>query len=124
MSNEKLKDLFDDVYESIEIIIKRTENVVSAEEFVTNDAGLEKLDAVSMRLQIIGETLKKIESETEGFLNNYKDIEWNKIIKMREIISHHYSDIDAEIIFDIIKNHIPPLKHTITNIISDLNKEN
>lgn len=124
MSNEKLKDLFDDVYESIEIIIKRTENVVSAEEFVTNDAGLEKLDAVSMRLQIIGETLKKIENETEGFLNNYKDIEWNKIIKMREIISHHYSDIDAEIIFDIIKNHIPPLKHTITNIISDLNKEN
>lgn len=43
---------------------------------------------------------------------------------MREIISHHYSDIDAEIIFDIIKKHIPPLKHTITNIISDLNKEN
>lgn len=49
MSNEKLNDLFDDVYESIEIIIKRTENIVSAEEFVTNDAGLEKLDAVSMR---------------------------------------------------------------------------
>jgi len=50
-------------------------------------------------------------------LEEYPEIEWDKIIKLREIISHHYEMVDHEINFDICKNHIPILKSTIEKII-------
>jgi uncharacterized protein with HEPN domain len=40
------------------------------------------------------------------------------IMRLRDIISHHYEAIDYEIIFDICKNHIPQLKTTATNIVT------
>ena len=124
MSNDKINNLLEEVLESISVIIKRTDQLTSAEDFLLDDKSLEKLDAVSMRLQVIGETLRKIENENPEFLENYKEVEWNKIIRMRDLISHHYFDLDSEIIFDVIKNHLPNLKTVVQRIITDLNKEN
>ncbi len=39
---------------------------------------------------------------------------------MRDIISHHYFDVDAEIIYEVCKNKIPKLKETIDQIIIDI----
>ena len=39
---------------------------------------------------------------------------------MRDIISHHYFDLDAEIIYDVCENEIPKLKATIEKILNDL----
>lgn len=79
-------------------------------------------DSISMRLQVIGETLKKISNSYPNYLNQFNEIEWKKIIGLRDIISHNYFDIDSEIIFDICKNHIPQLRETVNKIISDLEK--
>lgn len=32
-------------------------------------------------------------------------------------------DLDTEIIFDVVKNHLPQLRKSINKIILDLNKE-
>ncbi|WP_233202175.1 HepT-like ribonuclease domain-containing protein [Parabacteroides provencensis] len=40
-------------------------------------------------------------------------------MRMRDIISHHYFEIDAEVIFESIKQDIPVLQRTIRQIISD-----
>ncbi|MBN2394954.1 MAG: DUF86 domain-containing protein [Candidatus Atribacteria bacterium] len=37
----------------------------------------------------------------------YADIEWNKIARFRDLVSHHYEQIDYEIVYDICKNHLP-----------------
>jgi len=42
---------------------------------------------------------------------------------MRDIISHHYFDIDVEVIFDVCENHFRPLKETIHKMITDLEEE-
>ena len=39
---------------------------------------------------------------------------------MMDIISHHYFDIDAEIICELCKNKIPELKDTIEEILKDI----
>jgi len=39
---------------------------------------------------------------------------------MRDIITHHYFDIDAEIVFETIQEKIPQLQRTIKSIIIDL----
>ncbi|MBW1725431.1 MAG: DUF86 domain-containing protein, partial [Deltaproteobacteria bacterium] len=54
-----------------------------------------------MRLQVVGELLKKINKVDNSILKNYPEIEWNKIKKLRDIVSHNYEKVDHEIIFDI-----------------------
>jgi uncharacterized protein with HEPN domain len=39
---------------------------------------------------------------------------------MRDIISHHYFEIDAEIIFEVCQNKIKPLRNTIEKILINL----
>jgi len=35
---------------------------------------------------------------------------------------HHYFDVDAEVIFDVCKNHIDGLANTINQIIKDISQ--
>lgn len=82
---------------------------------------MEKLDAICMQLITIGESLKNIDKITgKSLLYKYPKIEWDKIKGMRDIITHHYFDVDVEIIFDVCKNHIDGLAKTIDRIIQDL----
>jgi uncharacterized protein with HEPN domain len=39
---------------------------------------------------------------------------------MRDIISHHYFDIDAEIVFAVIHEKLPLMKDVISKIIHEL----
>ncbi len=70
-----------------------------------------------MRLQVVGELLKKIDKIDSTLFKKYSEIEWEKIMRLRDIISHHYEMIDHEIIYDICRNHIPRLKVTVQKII-------
>ena len=74
-------------------------------------------DAIIRNLEIIGEATKNI---PETLKNKYKEIEWTKTAGLRDILIHAYSSVDAEILWDIIKNKIHPLKSSITKIISEL----
>ena len=56
-----------------------------------------------------------LKRETSLF-KKYPNIEWAKIMKLRDIISHHYDQIDYEIIFDICKNHLTNLRYAIQKI--------
>lgn len=117
MLNGIISDNLHIILESIALIEERFSKIESADRFVTSPEGMLLLDAVSMRLQIIGELIKKIHKIEPLLLEKYPEIEWSKIIKLREIISHHYESVDHEIIYDICKNHIPRLKSTAYKII-------
>ncbi len=117
MLNSIIRDNLQIILESIILIEERFSKVDVPDKFVTSPEGVFLLDAVAMRLQVIGELTKKIHKIESSLLEKYPEIEWDKIIKLREIISHHYEMVDHEIIFDICKNHIPILKSTIQKII-------
>jgi len=121
MLNSIVRDNLQTILESIILIEERFSKIDAADKFVTTPEGVLLLDAVSMRLQVIGELIKKIHKIEASLLEAYPEINWSEIIKLREIISHHYEMVDHEIIFDICKNHIPRLKSTIQKIIQ---KEN
>jgi len=117
MLNSITRDNLQIILESIILIEERFSKVDVPDKFVTSPEGVLLLDAVAMRLQVIGELTKKIHKIESSLLEEYPEIEWDKIIKLREIISHHYEMVDHEIIFNICKNHIPILKSTIQKII-------
>ena len=111
------------IIESIELIENRFGRIDSANDFVSNANGILILDAVSMSLQIIGELLKKIDKIDSTLFNKYPEVEWEKIMRLRDIISHHYEMIDHEIIYDICRNHIPKLKSAVQKIVDDNQKQ-
>ncbi len=82
---------------------------------------MEKLDSICMQLIAIGESLKNIDKITNRtLLVNYSAIDWKGAKAMRDIISHHYFEIDAEVIFDVCKNKIHLLIITLEKVLKDI----
>lgn len=73
-------------------ILKYVKNV-SNETFILDD---EKVDAVLLNLQQIGETARKL---SEDLKFKHQHIQWHKIIGLRNMISHEYEGIDLTIIY-------------------------
>ncbi len=116
-------EILTQIYQAAATISKRFEPIKSANDFTDSEGGMEKLDAICMQLIAIGESLKNIDKITnKSLLHKYPQIEWDKIKGMRDIVSHHYFDVDAEVIFDVCKNHIDDLAKTINQIIKDISQ--
>ena len=114
MHKMSLLELLEFILESIELIQKRFETIRSVDDFLDDDDGLEKLDSIILRIQTIGEALKNIEKHQKGFLQQIASPEyWSNIIKLRDLISHHYIDIDAETIYMICDEKMEELKKNI-----------
>jgi uncharacterized protein with HEPN domain len=91
-------------------IARYLDGVSSIEVFEAND---EKVDAVLLNLEQIGETAKKL---SEDFKNNTTTIEWNKIIGLRNLISHEYEGVDLTLIYNIARINIPDLLNKVMKI--------
>ena len=72
-------------------------------------------DAVITNLLIIGEAIRNV---PEDIRTKYPDIEWRKIVGLRDVLIHSYFGIDIEIIWDIITNKAPELKKNIRTILN------
>jgi uncharacterized protein with HEPN domain len=106
---------------SLKQIATRFASVSSCEDFMKDDAGLEKLDSICMQLITIGETLKHLDKLTDAkLLAAYQDLDWKKAMGMRDIITHHYFDIDSETIFAVCTLHLPLMGNVIGRIIDDV----
>jgi len=50
-----------------------------------------------------------------------KEVEWQSLIQFRNIVVHEYFGVDLKIMWDIIKNELPPLEAKIKKVLSSLN---
>jgi len=117
MDKKNIQELLDYILFSIDLIEERFSHIKNADSFLNDNNSIGILDSISMRLQTIGEALKSIYKRNPTILLNAETDEyWGEIIKLREIISHHYIDIDAEVIFDICETDLSKLKTIITKI--------
>lgn len=74
-----------------------------------------------MQLINIGEALKQIDKVAgPEFLEKFNGIDWKKAKGMRDIITHHYFDIDAEIVFSVCSEHLPEMEIIVSQILEDL----
>lgn len=124
MSDRDLMTLstLEDIKLSIELILKRFESVDDSDAFLADENGLEKLDSISMRLIAIGEGFKNIDKLTDKkLLVEYPEIAWKNVKGVRDILSHHYFDLDAETIFDICENDLGDLLEITNKMIDSKN---
>lgn len=121
---ELVHDILEQIIEAILIVQERCSFAQCQNDFMDTKEGQEKLDSICMKLIAIGESLKNIDKITDKkLLASYPEIEWKKIKGIRDFISHHYFDLDAEVIFGICKNHIADLLTVFRQMQSDFGKE-
>ena len=115
-------DILEDTLSAIERVEERTKDIHTIDDFLGPSSGMVLLDATCMLLIAIGESLKNLDKTTEGkLLPLYPDVPWKNVKGLRDIIAHHYFDVDAAQILWIVKNEIGPLKTAIQFFINELN---
>ena len=57
-----------------------------------------------MRLQLIGEIIKKISDQQPDFFEKALSFDTNNIIRFSDFISHHYEKLDTDIVYIKTKN--------------------
>ena len=116
-------DILEQIIDAVEIAKERCTFAKSQDDFIDTKEGQEKLDGICMKLIAVGESLKKIDTITDKvLLEQYPQVEWRKIKGIRDFISHHYFDLDAEVIFSICQEHMDELLLTLKQIVKDLNQ--
>jgi uncharacterized protein with HEPN domain len=124
MDKANISELIHFILQSIHLIQERFAPINSSDDFLADNDGLMRLDAISMRLQAIGEALKNIDKKERDFLLQVADkTYWSKIIKTREILTHHYIDIDAETIYDICNEKLDELEDKVLELQDKIFKE-
>ena len=93
---------------------ERSVGINSVNDYLMSPTGMEKLDAACMVLIAIGESVKTLDKLTEKeLLPIYPSIDWKGVMGVRDIIAHHYFEVDPDAVYDIIRNDLEPLKKAI-----------
>ena len=96
-------DILEDILSAIEKLEERTKDIRSVDDFLGSSPGMVLLDATCMLLIAVGESLKNLDKTTDGkLLPTYPSIPWKNVKGLRDIIAHHYFDVDAAQILWII----------------------
>ena len=83
--------------------------------------GVILLDSVCMKLIAVGESVKNLDKITDKeLLVNYPAVNWKDVMGMRDIIVHHYFDVDPDVVLQTLREDIPLLLGVLKDIESDL----
>ena len=105
----------------LELIIERSSVVEKPNDFLCSPGGMMRLDAICMNLIAFGETVKGLDKQTEGLLlSKYSEVYWKGVMGMRDKISHHYFEIDTDVVFRTIEEDIPQMLPVVERMIKDL----
>ena len=71
-------------------------------------------DAVIRRLEVIGEAAGRLSEATTHAL---PDVPWASMVGMRNIMIHRYDDIDLSIVWNSVRDALPPIVESIERFL-------
>ena len=120
-----IESLLKKILQTVERILANSETITSPSFYLLTPSGMERLESTCMLLIAIGEGVKGVDKLTDKKLSSfYPGMDWKGVMGMRDIIAHHYFDLDAEIVYDVIKHDLPKLKDVLQQIVDDLKVSN
>lgn len=76
------------------------------------------INSISMSLIQIGEIVKN--NLSEELKETYRDVDWGKIYKLRNIVVHAYSNISANALWKAIKNDVAIIEEYCRYVLSKI----
>ena len=74
-----------------------------------------------MQFIALGEGVKNLDKLTNRtLLAQYHDVPWQDIMGMRDVLSHHYIHLDAEVVFKTCKEGIPVLEDALNKVEANI----
>lgn len=70
-------------------------------------------DAMERNLQIIGEAVSHL---PESVTAAHPEIPWPQIRGFRNVLVHQYFGVDADVIVDVVENHLPGLADVLQDL--------
>lgn len=74
-------------------------------------------DAVIRQFEIIGEATKAL---SEGLRASHPDIPWRRVTGLRDVLIHHYFNVDLLALWDLTQTELPIFKKHIISILKEL----
>lgn len=105
--------LLGDILEAAELLERYTAGL-TRKEFADN---IEKQDAVARRLEIIGESVKRL---PEDLREQHPDVPWREIAGARDVLVHEYFRIDVDLAWEMVKQDVPELAARVRSILGAL----
>lgn len=117
-------EILSQILEATGRIERRFSAIGSPDDFLASEDGVDKLDSICMMLITIGESLKNLDKVTSGKLFlRYPEVDWKGAKGIRDIISHHYFDIDAEVVYSVCKERLPGLVRALKAMLIEVGTE-
>jgi uncharacterized protein with HEPN domain len=76
--------------------------------------------AIERALEVVGEAANRLPAELRA---KYPNVEWRKIIGMRNVLTHGYDIVQREVLWDTVQQSVPTLLKQIEEILRDLEKQ-
>lgn len=111
MSERSAQLLLEDMQESLQKIFKFTGGL-TREAFIMGDELV--IDAVLRNFEVIGEAASQLPDE---FVEKHPDVEWHKMIGMRNRLIHGYFGVSTAIVWETIQQHLPVLRDQLEELI-------
>jgi len=105
------------VVDSINKILEYVKGIASAKEYFRFHI---VFDATLMNFINIGEMADRISPELKA---EHTEVDWQKMKDFRNLVAHDYLGVDAEEVWQIIKNDLPPLENSIKKILSNMTSD-
>lgn len=102
----------DDILEAIGLI----RSYAASMDYVAFVQDRKTQDAIVRNLEIIGEAASRL---PEHIKTGATDIEWRKIIGLRNILAHEYFGISLPIIWDVLRNKLDPLESACRKLLKE-----
>jgi uncharacterized protein with HEPN domain len=93
--------------------IRRFTKGYSFEDFQEDE---KTIDSVLRNLEIIGEAARHVPIEIRA---KYPQIPWAEMLTMRNIVIHEYHGVNLSIIWQTVKEDLPPLVSPLKRILQD-----
>ena len=104
------KQQLDDILQAITFI----QEYVKDMDYKTFEADRKTQHAVIHNLEVIGEAARSMPDEVK---DNAAEIEWHKIIALRNILIHEYFGVNLKIVWDVVQNKLGALENTCRKLL-------
>lgn len=101
--DELTREIIRQMLHATQVVQRRFAPITAPADFVNSDEGLDRLDAICMQLIALGESTKNLDKVTDGTL-----------------LSHHYFDLNEEVVFNVCQVHIPRLARELEGMLAEV----